>query len=496
MKPFKYIAVETIAEACSVLAEDGADARVLAGGTDVLIELRHGSKKAPRVVLDISRVTELAGIAESDGSIIIGPLATHADLVRSEHLQEFAPLLSAAGAAIGSPQIRARGTVGGNIMNAAACADTVPPLIALGAMLTLQSRAGRRELALADLFVKPYQTKANADELLTAVRFPKLGPGAHSAFIKLGRRNALSISRLSVGAILELGEDGKIAEARIVPGAAFPTWQRVTEAERMLVGEKPGEKLFAAAGKKVSEEMIKATGRRWSTEYKEPVVAVLVRRALEQCVANLLPKASTMAKAGRALGCAPTKETQGTPRSAHPATAHGPAYPAAEVCLTTTINGRPRALTVPANTTLLDLLRDYMGLMGTKCGCEIGECGACTVLLDGEPVNSCLVLAPQIEGRKVLTVEGLAPEGKLHPLQESFLDHDAAHCGFCTPGMLMSAKSLLDWNPRPTEGEIRSAISGNLCRCTGYQQIVEAISKVKVPANPGKKRVYICGTPE
>jgi carbon-monoxide dehydrogenase small subunit len=118
-----------------------------------------------------------------------------------------------------------------------------------------------------------------------------------------------------------------------------------------------------------------------------------------------------------------------------------------------------------------------LGLLGTKCGCEIGACGACTVLLDGEPVNSCLVLAPQINGREVMTVEGLAQNGKLHPLQASFLDHDAVHCGFCTPGMLLSAKALLDWNPRPTETEIRTAISGNLCRCTGYQQIVQAIEE-------------------
>ena len=195
------------------------------GGTDLLIELRRGSKKAPRVVLDISGVAELAGIADSNGSITIGPLATHAELVRSEVVHKFAPLLSVAAATIGSPQIRARATVGGNIMNAAACADTVPPLMALGANVTLQSKAGSRELALADLFVKPYETKARADELLTAVRFPKLGPGARSAFIKLGRRNALAISRLSVAAILEVGKDGRIAEARIVPGAAFPTWQ-------------------------------------------------------------------------------------------------------------------------------------------------------------------------------------------------------------------------------------------------------------------------------
>lgn len=146
-----------------------------------------------------------------------------------------------------------------------------------------------------------------------------------------------------------------------------------------------------------------------------------------------------------------------------------------KVTINTTINSRNYKLSVSPNQTLLNFLREELGLTGTKRGCEIGECGACTVLLDGEAVNSCLVLTPQIDGREVLTVEGLMQNGKLHPLQESFLNHDAVHCGFCTPGMLMSAKALLDKNPNPTEEEIRIAISGNLCRCTGYVQIVEAI---------------------
>lgn len=141
----------------------------------------------------------------------------------------------------------------------------------------------------------------------------------------------------------------------------------------------------------------------------------------------------------------------------------------------TTINGRPHTLDIRPNQTLLDLLREELGLTGTKCGCEIGECGACTVLLDGEAVNSCLVLAPQINGHAVMTVEGLMKDGVLSPLQQSFLDHDAVHCGFCTPGMLMSAKALLETNPHPDETEIRTAIAGNLCRCTGYVQIVDAI---------------------
>ncbi len=149
-----------------------------------------------------------------------------------------------------------------------------------------------------------------------------------------------------------------------------------------------------------------------------------------------------------------------------------------KVTIKPTINNRLYSLSIFPNQTLLQVLRDEIGLTGTKCGCEIGECGACTVILDGEAVNACLVLAPQTDGKKILTVEGLAGHGALSALQESFLDHDAAHCGFCTPGMLMSAKALLDENKSPDEQEIRTAISGNLCRCTGYVQIVEAIQEV------------------
>jgi len=149
------------------------------------------------------------------------------------------------------------------------------------------------------------------------------------------------------------------------------------------------------------------------------------------------------------------------------------------ISITTTINNRRYDLEIKPTLTLLSFLRDVLGLTGTKCGCEIGECGACTVLINGKAVNSCLVLAPQIDGQEITTVEGLAKGSQLHPLQESFLDHDAVHCGFCTPGMLMSAKELLDENPNPTEEEARMAISGNLCRCSGYQQIVDAIVQVK-----------------
>ncbi len=149
------------------------------------------------------------------------------------------------------------------------------------------------------------------------------------------------------------------------------------------------------------------------------------------------------------------------------------------VTINTVINHRKHRLEVRPNLMLLDLLRDELGLTGTKRGCEVGECGACTVLMNGQAVNSCLVLAPQIDGQEILTVEGLADGKDLHPLQESFLDHDAVHCGFCTPGMLMSAMALRESAPNPSELEVRSAISGNLCRCSGYQQIVDAIREAR-----------------
>ena len=145
------------------------------------------------------------------------------------------------------------------------------------------------------------------------------------------------------------------------------------------------------------------------------------------------------------------------------------------VSLTMTLNGEEVTIEVGPDALLVDVLRDQLELTGTKEACGEGECGACTVLLDGEPVTSCLVPALKAQGREVMTVEGLASSEELHPLQKAFIEHGAVQCGYCTPGMLMSAKALLDRNPHPTEGEIRQAISGNLCRCTGYVKIVEAI---------------------
>jgi len=139
------------------------------------------------------------------------------------------------------------------------------------------------------------------------------------------------------------------------------------------------------------------------------------------------------------------------------------------------VNGRDCQVVVTPNLSLLDVLRDKLKLTGTKRGCDLSDCGACTVIMDGKAVNSCVVTAFEAQGREITTVEGLAKDGRLHPLQQAFIDHYAFQCGFCTPGMLMAAKALLDENPNPTEEEIKKALAGNICRCTGYVKIVEAI---------------------
>jgi len=143
--------------------------------------------------------------------------------------------------------------------------------------------------------------------------------------------------------------------------------------------------------------------------------------------------------------------------------------------VTLTINGEARIASVPPETTLLALLRDSFNLTGAKLGCDAGDCGACTVLVDGKPVNACLMLAAQADGRSVLTIEGLATRDRLHPLQTAFEERASLQCGFCGPGVILAAKALLDENPQPTEHEIRDAIAGNLCRCTGYTKMIEAV---------------------
>ncbi len=283
MIAFNLVRVESLDAALDFLAATGGESKIIAGGTDLLVELRGipSGGEGPTALLDISAIAEIKGITDDDGTITIGAGTTHWEIHTSPVIREYAPLLASACSTVGATQHRNIATIGGNIMNASPAADSVPALVALDAEAVFRSKKGERVVGITEIYVKPYQTNAGADEMLTAVRFRRLPPEARSAFIKLGRRNALAISRMNVAVILFL--DGEtIVEARISPGSTTPMPERIAAAEKLLIGRKPSKELFRRAGEAVSGEMIARSGVRWSTPYKKPVIEALTARALKE----------------------------------------------------------------------------------------------------------------------------------------------------------------------------------------------------------------------
>ena len=284
---FEYLVPETLDEVSSLLHRYGKESRILAGGTDLLIGLKR-NEVLPKVIIDIGRITELSASREEEGHIFIGATATHTKIAESELIKREASLLSEAASSVGSVQIRNSGTIGGNIANASPAADTVPPLIVLDAEAQVISQSGKRSIPLSALFSGPYQTALAPDEWLSGVRFPKLTSQSGTSFLKLGRRRALSVSRMTVAVVLALDMNGLIEQARICAGAVMPMPSRAEKAEEILIGLPPDSGLFERAGRLVAEKMVQMTGIRYSTPYKEPVVINLVQRALavaaERCL--------------------------------------------------------------------------------------------------------------------------------------------------------------------------------------------------------------------
>ena len=269
-------------EACQMLAANKGRAAVLAGGTDLLVQMRANSKRLAQTdyLVDISHIEGLDRIEEDGAFIRMGPMVVHSAIADSPLLRAEAPFLCEACLSVGSPQIRNRGTLGGNICNASPAADAVAPLIALEAELTIQSVRGLRRIALKSFFVKPYTTDLEADEFVTQIGFRRLPQGAGTVFLKLGRRKALAISRMNVAVAVAVGADGRLCDVRIAPGCVFATPVRCTAAEAALMQSQSPWDAAEEAGRLVSQEMVEKTGVRWSTEYKKPVIETLVRRAV------------------------------------------------------------------------------------------------------------------------------------------------------------------------------------------------------------------------
>jgi carbon-monoxide dehydrogenase medium subunit len=316
--------------------------------------------------------------------------------------------------------------------------------------------------------------------MLLDIGFPAMKANERGMFIKLALRRAQAISVVNVAVVVEFdASNGKalteqpVARARIALGSVAPTIVRASEAEAYLAGKTLTPDVVARAGELARGAAHPIDDVRGSAAYRSDMVRVTTVRALRAIAAGQehgwLPERPVMLwgqSAGR--GATPEKPV-----------VHGNGEP-----IVTQINGRTHTVRGANDKTLLRMLREEVGLIGTKEGCAEGECGACTVFLDGAAVMSCMVPAPRAHGAQIITVEGLANNGRLHPIQQAFVDEGAVQCGYCTPGFLMAGAKLLEERPHPDKWDIEQAITGNLCRCTGYYKIVAAFAKASRLSRP------------
>lgn len=463
-----YLTVATVEQALQALASQGERARIVAGATDLLLELERGVRTGIETLIDVTRVPGLSQIYQDEMSLIhIGPLATHNDCVASREVVEKAFPLAQAAWEVGAPQIRNRGTVAGNLITASPANDTITPLMALGASVVLRSASGRRVVPLGEFYTGVRKTVMRPDEMLVDILVPALKPSECGVFVKIGLRGAQAISVVNAAVVLSL-QGGLVSKAAITLGAVAPTIVHAEAAEEYLLGKALEEDVMQQAARLAQEAARPIDDVRGSAAYRLEMVRVAVLRGLRKLAQGeeragfparpVFLRASQRRLAGRLEETRWTSEAETAP-------------------IVTTINGKEYTFYGAHQKTLLALLREDAGLIGTKEGCSEGECGACTVILDGVAVMSCLVPAPRAHLAEVLTVEGLARDDQLHPLQQAFIDEGAVQCGYCTPGFLMSAAALLEETDQPTGEQIKQAIAGNLCRCTGYYKIITAIER-------------------
>ncbi|MDR5683480.1 MAG: FAD binding domain-containing protein [Armatimonadota bacterium] len=483
MKPprFDYYDPHTLDEALALLAEHGDEGKILAGGQS-LLPLLSMRLARPRVLIDINRLIELDYVRATDKEVRIGATARQRRIERSDAARRL-PLLLDAIRWIGHPQIRNRGTVCGSLAHADPAAELPGVAAAVGATFVVRSAAGERLLQAEEFFVHYLTTGLRADEMLVEVRFPVFPNGWGWAFEEVSNRHGdYALCGVAAGVRVE---EGRVVEARLAYVGVGPVPVRLVEAERAAAcGEAVDEGARAAAAEAASR--LEPDGdMHASAEFRRHLAGVLTRRALhrahQRTASGDRAVQAPATPPDLAAGIGDRGVTLGE-RTQPPLELGG--EPARRIRMR--VNGVEHALTVPVRKTLADALREDLGLTGTHLGCEHGVCGACTVLLDGEAVRSCLLLAVQADGAELITVEGLGSPDRLHPLQQAFWEHHGLQCGFCTPGFLTTLVAFLRDNPAPTREQIREAISGNLCRCTGYVNIVDAVERAAALMRQGR----------
>jgi xanthine dehydrogenase iron-sulfur cluster and FAD-binding subunit A len=463
---FDYVEPTSLADAVAMLSQYGERARVLSGGTDLLVQMKM-ERLAPSCLVSIGKVPGLDYIAARNGTLHIGSRTSIRTIRQSSQVQAVYPALAEACASFSSTQVQTMGTIGGNLCNGSPASDTAPALLAFGAEAVIQGRDGIRRLPLDEFFLSPGKTAIEPGELLVSVVLPKPRPGTGSAFLKVSRVSA-DLAKVNAAVVLSR-EGSRITDCRLAFGSVAPRPMRTPKAEAMLAGQVVNEVLLFQAAQAAAEEVTPIDDPRSTAWYRREIVRVLAHDGLTRAWERAAEYDGSGFSAQEAR-----LEPQAAGAPSAVTTTYLPAQAYHDIRLT--VNGRQYPLRVKSNDLLLNVLQEQLHLTGTKYGCGIGECAACTVQMDGRPVLSCLVLAIAAEGHEILTVEGLQqPDGTLDPLQQAFIDNAAFQCGYCTPGMLMTAKSLLNENPCPTEDAVRDHMRGNLCRCTGYASIVRAV---------------------
>lgn len=459
----KHLVPSTLGEAVEMLAEHGERAKLIAGGTDLLMEMEHRVRPDVDTFIDVTRISGLDRLEFTDSGMTIGALVTHGQIVASDVAWSRVTPLAQACWEVASPQLRNQATVVGNVVTASPANDSITPLRALGARINATSVDGSRQIDIADFHTGVRRTTLRSDEIVTSIDVTSLTATQRAVYVKAGLRTAQAISVVHLTVLLDF-DDEQITVARVLLGSVAPTIVSAPSAEAVLVGATLSDEVIREATEAGVASVTPIDDIRATAEYRSHVLAAMLTRALRSLRSSSSTTPSSrvlLSSTGSALGGPPISSTES---------------------ITTTINDRSVSADGVVGETLLDWLRDHAGpaldmsLTGTKEGCAEGECGACTVLIDDAAVMSCLVPAVRASGARVRTVEGLPDAGNLHPIQQAFIDEAAVQCGYCIPGFLVAAARLLDESPHPSHQEILEGLSGNLCRCTGYTKIIDAVN--------------------